>query len=372
MRVLHVSATNQLRGAEVFLADLIDALSDATDHAVVYLRASTGAPVTFPCQSRELRGNGQGLALIASLLDARRAVRRFDPDVIQVHGGEALRLAVLAGLAKLRPIVYRRIGGAPDTIRAGWRRRWHRWLMHRATIVICVAEAVRAESIELFQLSADQTIMIPNTVNATRLEGRDRTREEARVVLDLPSEAQVILSLGALTWEKDPLDALEITAPLLAAHNSLLHVFVGDGDLHDELRMKADSLGVSSRVLIQHARQDIGTVLAAADVVLFTSRPDGMEGLPATVIEAGLTGRPVVARAVAGVDEAVVDGVTGLLAPPGDVDLMRSHVTRLLGDADRAHMIGTTAQQRCETLYVMSVAAPAYLTAWQRVAHRAA
>ena len=65
------------------------------------------------------------------------------------------------------------------------------------------------------------------------------------------------------------------------------------------------------------SRADMGDVFAAADVVLFASRSDGMEGMPAVVIEGGMGGLPVAALAVAGVSEVVVDGQTGLLAPPG-------------------------------------------------------
>ena len=116
------------------------------------------------------------------------------------------------------------------------------------------------------------------------------------------------------------------------------------------------------------SRADMGDVLAAADVVLFASRSDGMEGMPAVVIEGGM-GRLVAALAVAGVSEVVVDGQTGLLAPPGDTDRLSQHLERLVLDPDLRARLGAAAAvgavEPCSQSTRSHLSTSTYLRKWQ-------
>jgi glycosyltransferase involved in cell wall biosynthesis len=85
------------------------------------------------------------------------------------------------------------------------------------------------------------------------------------------------------------------------------------------------------------------------------------------VIEAGITGLPVVAHAVGGVPELIVDGVTGLLCPRGDVRALATAVLRLLDDRDARRTMGAAARERCLDLYDIEAVAPRYLSVYQDV-----
>jgi glycosyltransferase involved in cell wall biosynthesis len=158
---------------------------------------------------------------------------------------------------------------------------------------------------------------------------------------------------------------LAITRELLETDRSLMHVFVGDGPLRQELDSAVKAVGLEDRVLMLGVRADVGRVLAAADVLLFASDSEGLEGMPATLIEAGLMGRPVVAADVAGVNEVVVDGETGLVADPGDQSGLRQRVRDLIFDPDRATALGAAARTRCRQRFLIEKVAPAYLRLYE-------
>jgi glycosyltransferase involved in cell wall biosynthesis len=80
--------------------------------------------------------------------------------------------------------------------------------------------------------------------------------------------------------------------------------------------------------------------------MVFPSRPAG-EGMPGVLIEAGLSGVPVVATDVPGVRTIVVDGETGLIVPERDGAGLTTAVARLLDDDALRLRLGTTARQRC-------------------------
>ena len=68
-------------------------------------------------------------------------------------------------------------------------------------------------------------------------------------------------------------------------------------------------------------------------------------------------GRPVVASAVGGLVDAVEDGVTGLLVPPGDVAALREAIERLLGDAELRERLGAAARERAAQRFSLEAAA---------------
>lgn len=360
--VVHVVATDQRRGAEVFAADLVRALAaSGLDQRVVVLRPGTGAKVDFAATTTKLPPvRSRPLSAVAAVRGLRRALRAQPGAVVCAHGGEALRTAVLSGA---RPIVYRRIGSAPPSITTGPRRRWHRWLMGRAAVVLCVADAVRDETVRVFDLPTSHVRFAPNGVDPDRLDAPDRA--VARRALGLAPDARVVLSLGSLSWEKDPLRALRITEPARVRDERAVHLFVGDGPLAADVRTAA---GPDPRVIVLPARSDVGTAFSAADLLLMSSRPDGMEGMPAVVIEAGLCSLAVVSDRIAGVAEVVVDGETGFLVTPGDTGAAAEAVAALLGDDERRRAFGAAAARRCAERFAIGPVATAYLAAFEEAA----
>jgi glycosyltransferase involved in cell wall biosynthesis len=90
----------------------------------------------------------------------------------------------------------------------------------------------------------------------------------------------------------------------------------------------------------------VATILRGADVFVFSSLPTG-EGMPGVLIEAGLSGLPVVASAVPGVRTIVEDAVTGFVVDADDGAAMVQSVARLLDDPELRHRMGGAARRRC-------------------------
>jgi glycosyltransferase involved in cell wall biosynthesis len=368
MRILHVLATGQRRGAELFAADLMQALgSSGVGQRVAVLRDPGTIQARYEPPT-EILGLGRarvpGLKIeIPSLRGLRALIRRWEPDVLHAHGGEALKYLVFARGRAGPPIVYRRIAEAPLRIRRGPRRAVYSNLMRRPDRIVAVAEAIRRETIEVFRVPAERVVTIPRGVDARRLEPT-RTRDEIRRELGIASDARVVLSLGALVWEKDPLAHLEVLKRL---GPDVTHVFAGDGPLRSDLEMAIAREVLRDRALVLGSRSDIGDLLVASDVMLLASRSEGM---PGCLIEAGMAGVPVVAYSVAGVPEVVEQGRTGVLVPPGDLDGLARETHRLLGDAEERRRMAGAARMRCRMFDIQEIA-PRYLDIYRRTAKAA-
>lgn len=108
-----------------------------------------------------------------------------------------------------------------------------------------------------------------------------------------------------------------------------------------ELERLADGLNVR----FAGFRIDAAAALAEADALVL---PSWIEGLPLVVLEAMAQAKPVVATAVGGTPEAVVDGDTGLLVAPRDVPALTRALERLLGDEDLRRRLGAAGRSRVE------------------------
>ncbi len=95
-------------------------------------------------------------------------------------------------------------------------------------------------------------------------------------------------------------------------------------------------------------RTDIPALLAGADIFVL---PSHFEGLPMSVIEAMLCGLPVVATAIRGPREQVLDGETGLLVPPRNVDALAAALRRLAADLPLRRRLGAAGRERALARY---------------------
>ena len=230
MKVLHVVATGQRRGGEIFASDLSRYLKDqGLDQRILVIRNS-GIEVEFGVPVvPSATGRTDKLASLPALRAIRRQVSSWRPDVIQAHGGEAMKHVVMAGVANRTCVVYRRIGGSPGSLASSRiRKRAYAELMTRTRRVVTVADALRAETIAAFKLPEEQVVTIPNAVDARRLQRRS-PKVAIRKDLDIRPDQKILLSVGALAVEKDPDAHLSVAESVMAHDSRAVYVVVGDG-----------------------------------------------------------------------------------------------------------------------------------------------
>lgn len=351
LRVLHVVNSGCRRGAEMFAADIIRSFNrlGVTQHVAVLDPA--GLTVPFEAPITAMRQTGRTIPTlrvdIGRVMGLRRLIHQWNPDIIQGHGGDSLKYLTLAAWRSGRPIFHRSIGMAPPWVKAGMRKAAYRTMMRR-TQVVAVAGEVAKEAVGLFGVPTERVHSVPNAVDPNRIVSSSRA-EDVRRELGLSPADKVIISAGVLSWEKDPLAHLRVSKIVMQSESRTAHVFAGDGPLRDQLLDEARSMGIADRVMVLGSRADLTNILHASDVLLFASK--GMEGMPGILIEAGMAGLPVAGYSIAGVDEVVMHGRTGLLASPGREDELAANVLKLFASGDLRAELGRAASIRCRELF---------------------
>lgn len=352
VRVVGVATTTDRRGAEMFASHLRDRLQGNGFDITVVAMGPGGGPNQLDFQvlgaGRSDRRMWQGLWSAAG-----------DADVLVAFGGPALLPVSIIATARRVPFVYRQIGDPSfwGAVRLASLRIGAP--MRRAAGVVALWRGAADDLARRYRLDPARVQVIPNGRDAEHFRPPSAAaRAEARRELGLGA-GQVVAYLGALAWEKRPADAIEAVARVPEAHL----VLAGDGPLRAELEELAASVA-PGRVHFQGVVADPRQLLAAADVLICTSATEGMAGC---LLEAALSGLPVVATQVGSAAEVVDDGTTGRLIPVDDAAAGAEALEDVLA---RAATMGAANRARAEERFALQVVVPRWAELLASVAAR--
>ena len=216
------------------------------------------------------------------------------------------------------------------------------FVFRRSRRVIVNSRAGREFTSRFFRVRPEQIEIVLNGVDLEPFR-HPIDAAAARASLGWPAAAPVAALVGRVDAQKRVDRFLEVARRVSRRLPEARFVVIGDGPLLTGLRRTARESGLDPQVLFAGPRDDVPQVMAAMDLLVLTS---AFEGLPNAVLEAMAAGRPVVATDVGGCRELIVDGVTGYLAPPDDVDGLAEKTHRILSSGDRGRSLGEAGRRR--------------------------
>lgn len=165
---------------------------------------------------------------------------------------------------------------------------------------------------------------------------------QVRETLGLAPGAPLLLTVARMTPQKGYDVLLAAVPKILARCPGARFAWVGEGPEQEILAATARHLGVGHAVHFLGHRDDVPALMAAADLFVLPSR---FEGHPLAALEAMALGLPVVGTRVCGLDEAVIDGETGLLVPPDRPDDLAAAILDLLLSAGRRSCLAAAGKR---------------------------
>lgn len=307
-----------------------------------------------------MKGYDLGAILRLGLL-----LRRFGPDVINVHDRSSLPYVVLANwLARRRPIVYT-AHGLMFGEAIGQPRRLHRWASERLSAITAVSDEVAQRHAR--HLSWPHGVeVVPNGV--PDIVRNDAHRQAIRAELGIGPRTFVFLAMGNARAEKGFEDLLEAAALLRApAGRPFACLIVGgmsQSEYCNDLRQRHQRLGLDGTVRFLGFRQDVEAMYSAADAFVLSSRS---EGLPMVVLESMMAGLPVIGTRVGGVPTAL-DQEHGLLAEPASPGSLAEAMRKLMNDDALCQALGRNGRGRAMERYGVERMTRRYLDVFEQVA----
>jgi glycosyltransferase involved in cell wall biosynthesis len=231
-------------------------------------------------------------------------------------------------------------------------------LLHQVTLVVGVSRAAVAGFAEE-GMPPENIRVIYNAVDGARISSGDATG--LRSELAIPPDAVTLGAVCSLIHRK-AVDVLIDAFAVLRSRGERVHLIIaGEGEARPVLEQAADVAGIAEYVHFLGERRDAGAILRDAVDIAVTAAREESFGL--TVIEAGYFGRPVVASDIPAHREAVIDGVSGIIAPLEDPRGFADAVCSLLKDVERRHSMGIAARERVRREFTMT----RYVTEFEQV-----
>ncbi|MFO0741490.1 MAG: glycosyltransferase [Labilithrix sp.] len=207
---------------------------------------------------------------------------------------------------------------------------------------------------------------VENGVDARRFAPGPR---DARLAerLGLAPDDEVILTVSRLAPRKGHRTVIQALAKV--ARPRLKYIFTGASEaMTRELLDLAREKGVASRVVPAGfvGEDELPSLyrLASAFALLADEEAADVEGFGVALLEAAASGLPTIASRTGGMPEAIADGITGLLIPPGDATAAAEAITSLLRDPARARRLGEAGRVRVEKSFSEAAAATRLLALW--------
>ena len=269
---------------------------------------------------------------LRAYVEIRKIIEKGNYDVVHTHGSKARFLGRLAAASFPAVKIVQTAHGWPFYDSMHSLTKWLYISLEKigfrlAHANIAVSPRDRDKAVRYGIGSRDTYRIIRSGVDFEEFRKARGRKSEARALLDLPNNGNVVGSVMRFCQEKAPDIFIKVASEVIKHKPDVLFVIVGDGPLMKQTEKWIESHDLRDKFLLIGSRKDIAEILPAFDLFLITSRT---EGLPRALLECLAAGIPVVSTDVGGIHELVDGKRNGLLFPEGDVTALAGGVVRLL------------------------------------------
>lgn len=275
-----------------------------------------------------------------------KILRQWQPEVVHSHMVHANLLARMARLLCRIPVL---VSTAHSISEGGrWRELAYRLTDPLADITTNVSRAAADRYIQAGVAPKGKIAFVPNGIDTAMFKPDPAAGRRVRDELGL-REAFVWLAAGRFEAAKDYPNMLRAFKEVTPQRPEAVLLLAGQGSLREETERLAGELGLQDKVRFLGVRRDMPQVMNAADAYVLSS---AWEGLPMVLLEAAACGLPIVATAVGGNGEAVLDEESGYVVPARNAGALARAMLRMtaLPEAERRRM-GEAGRRHIESCY---------------------
>lgn len=276
-------------------------------------------------------------------------IRNNEIDILHSQGVRADFFARIAGRKANVPHIICTVAMPVEGFDVGpLRKRVYRfmdWFSERyVDRFIVVSDSLKGALIEGRGIAAQRVIRIYNGIEVEQFHPGIQ-RNNLRAEFKIPTDAPLIGAIGRMVWQKGFKYLLDAAPEIVSAVPNVRFLFVGDGQLKDELKEQSKKLKVADRLIFAGFRTDIKEILSTVDFLVV---PSLLEGFPMVTLEAMAMAKPVIATEIDGITEQITNEKDGILVPPGDSGALAKVIERVFNEREWSNKMGMMARKKVE------------------------
>lgn len=283
---------------------------------------------------------------IRIILDLYKLIKKKHYDIVQtslfyanLHGRIAAYLAKTPVIISEEHSIYEWKARHPIFILAD------KILSKITNRIIACSNSVKEFTIKQEKIPADKFITIHNCIDINKFSIA-ATKEQLREHYGFSKDEKIVIIVGSLREQKGHKYLLEAFARVKEAIPESKLLIIGSGPEEYRLRNLSKKFNITNSVVFMGIRRDIPQLLKMSDLFVL---PSLREGFGIVLLEAMVSGLAIVATAVDGILEVVVEGETGILVPPSDAKALADSIVTILSDEIKRIEFGVNAKKRVKS-----------------------
>ncbi|MGD8523629.1 MAG: glycosyltransferase [Desulfobacterales bacterium] len=330
MNILHINTERTWRGGEQQTLHLLQGLRDRKLNS--HLICQPGSPMakaatTIGITVFPIRMHGEIDFMAAYRI--RKLIRKYQYSIIHCHTSHAHTIAFLASWGtNVSRLVTRRVDFS--IFRHSFLKLSGIKYKYLADYYIAISRKIK-EVLVSDGIAAERVFVVHSGIDPDRF--RTESSKELISEFTIKNDEKVVINVAHLAGHKGQ-KYLVRAIPTVVEHFPRTRFFiVGGGELMEELKALAVSIGLTDELVFTGFREDVGAFYRLADLFVMSSVE---EGLGTAVLDALALGKPVVATNSGGIPEMITDGENGRLVPAKNPDALAAGIIEMLADSDRA------------------------------------
>jgi len=214
---------------------------------------------------------------------------------------------------------------------------------------IVVSDTLIKRLVRIHRISPKKIIKIYNGIELEEYTCNTDSGLPVRKEFNLGTDIILLGAIGRLTWVKGLTYLIRAVRNIEEREREIADkircLIVGEGKLRKDLENLARTLNIERKIIFTGFRNDIKEILSSLDIFVL---PSILEGQPIVLLEAMAMAKPVVVSNIQGVDETIVNGVSGVSVPSGNHVALSQAITSLLKDRVKAQTMGQEARKVIE------------------------
>lgn len=325
-----------LESAEISIATICRTPAQGDSPVNPFMAAARNAGIGVDIMSERFRYDTRVLDQLRDIVDQR------NPDVIETHGVRVHFLARMSGLSRKIPWLAFHHGYTAEDLKMRAYNQLDRWSLRGAARIFTDCRPF-AEQLAGMGIPHDRVHVLGSSIEAST----PATAQEIQAVRHqwgIEDGERVILSVGRLSREKAQGDLIAAAAHLRRTNPELRFrlVLVGDGPERRKLEQAVAVAGLSGSIVFAGQQNNVRSYYGMADMFAL---PSLSEGSPNVLLEAMISGVPIVSTSVGGVPETVEHERSALLVPARQPEALARQISRVLGDSALAARLAENANR---------------------------